>query len=177
MKGTSNAVNLVDGLDGLAAGGTPHRVPDLRRAGLRGGQHQDRELPRRPLRARRRGTVGLHRRHGGRIFGFLWFNAHQAEVFMGDTGSLALGGALGTVACMIKQELLLAIAGGLFVIEAISVILQIGSYKLRDGKRIFRMAPFHHHMELGGLAGDEGGHTPLDHGHLPVLALASLKLR
>ena len=70
---------------------------------------------------------------------------------MGDTGSLALGGALGTVAIMIKQELLLVIAGGLFVLEAVSVILQVGSFKLRGGKRIFRMAPFHHHMELGGL--------------------------
>jgi phospho-N-acetylmuramoyl-pentapeptide-transferase len=88
---------------------------------------------------------------GGASLGFLWFNAHPAEVFMGDTGSLALGGALGTVAIMIKQELLLVIAGGLFVLEAFSVILQVGSYKLRGGKRIFRMAPFHHHMELGGL--------------------------
>ena len=87
----------------------------------------------------------------GACVGFLWFNAHPAEIFMGDTGSLALGGALGTVAIMIKQELLLVIAGGLFVMEAISVILQVGSFKLRGGKRIFRMAPFHHHMELGGL--------------------------
>jgi phospho-N-acetylmuramoyl-pentapeptide-transferase len=88
---------------------------------------------------------------GGASLGFLWYNAHPAEVFMGDTGSLALGGALGTVAIMIKQELLLVIAGGLFVLEAVSVILQVGSFKLRGGKRIFRMAPFHHHMELGGL--------------------------
>jgi len=87
----------------------------------------------------------------GAALGFLWYNAHPAEVFMGDTGSLALGGALGTAAIMIKQELLLVIAGGLFVLEAVSVILQVGSFKLRGGKRIFRMAPFHHHMELGGL--------------------------
>jgi phospho-N-acetylmuramoyl-pentapeptide-transferase len=87
----------------------------------------------------------------GACLGFLWFNAHPAEVFMGDTGALGLGGAIGTVAILVKQEILLAIAGGLFVIEAVSVILQIGSFKLRGGKRIFRMAPFHHHMELGGL--------------------------
>jgi phospho-N-acetylmuramoyl-pentapeptide-transferase len=87
----------------------------------------------------------------GASLGFLWFNAHPAQVFMGDTGSLGLGGALGTVAILIHQELLLVIAGGLFVWEALSVILQVGSYKLRHGKRIFRMTPFHHHMELGGL--------------------------
>jgi phospho-N-acetylmuramoyl-pentapeptide-transferase len=88
---------------------------------------------------------------GGASLGFLWFNAHPAEVFMGDTGSLALGGALGAVAAMIKQELLLVVAGGLFVWETLSVIIQVGSYRLRSGKRIFRMAPFHHHLELSGL--------------------------
>jgi phospho-N-acetylmuramoyl-pentapeptide-transferase len=87
----------------------------------------------------------------GACLGFLWYNAHPAEMFMGDTGSLALGGALGTSALIIKQEVLLVIAGGLFVLEAVSVILQVGSFKLRGGKRIFRMAPFHHHLELGGL--------------------------
>jgi len=86
---------------------------------------------------------------GGAILGFLWFNSYPAEIFMGDVGSLALGGALGTVAILIKQELLLVIVGGVFVLEAASVILQVGSFKLR-GKRIFRMAPLHHHFELIG---------------------------
>ncbi len=85
----------------------------------------------------------------GAALGFLWFNAHPAQVFMGDTGSLALGGALGLMAVLVKRELLLIIVGGLFVVEALSVILQVGSFRLR-GKRIFRMAPLHHHFELGG---------------------------
>ena len=86
----------------------------------------------------------------GASIGFLWYNAHPAEVFMGDVGSLALGGAIGTVAVIIKQELLLPFIGGVFILEAASVILQVGSYKLRSGKRIFRMAPLHHHFELLG---------------------------
>jgi phospho-N-acetylmuramoyl-pentapeptide-transferase len=86
----------------------------------------------------------------GASIGFLWYNAHPAEVFMGDVGSLALGGAIGTVAVIIKQELLLPFIGGVFIMEAVSVILQVGSYKLRGGKRIFKMAPLHHHFELLG---------------------------
>ena len=82
--------------------------------------------------------------------GFLWFNCHPAEVFMGDVGSLALGGGLGIVAVVAKQEILLVIVGGLFVLEALSVLIQVGSYKLRGGKRVFRMAPLHHHFELLG---------------------------
>ena len=85
----------------------------------------------------------------GAGFGFLWFNCHPAKVFMGDTGSLAIGGAIGTAAIATKQELLLVIIGGIFVMEAMSVILQVGSFKLRK-KRIFRMSPIHHHFELGG---------------------------
>jgi len=86
----------------------------------------------------------------GASIGFLWYNAHPAEVFMGDVGSLALGGAISTTAVIIRQELLLPFIGGIFVIEALSVILQVGSYKLRNGKRIFKMAPLHHHFELLG---------------------------
>ena len=86
----------------------------------------------------------------GASIGFLWYNAHPAEIFMGDVGSLALGGAIATVAVVIKQELLLPFIGGVFVLEALSVILQVGSYKLRNGKRIFKMAPLHHHFELMG---------------------------
>ena len=82
--------------------------------------------------------------------GFLWFNAYPAQVFMGDVGALALGGALGTVALATKQEILLTIVGGLFVVEALSVIIQVGFFKVSNGKRIFRMAPLHHHFELKG---------------------------
>ena len=151
MVGTSNAVNLTDGLDGLAAGGTlivaftfaiiAYAVGHVKIAAYL-------VVPHVPGGAELTVFMGAM---AGACMGFLWFNAHPAEVFMGDTGSLGLGGALGTVAVVIKQELLLVIAGGLFVLEAMSVILQVGSYKLRGGKRIFRMAPFHHHMELGGL--------------------------
>jgi phospho-N-acetylmuramoyl-pentapeptide-transferase len=87
----------------------------------------------------------------GASLGFLWFNTHPAEIIMGDTGSLALGGALGTVAILIKKELLLVILGGVLVMEAASVILQVWSFR-RRGKRIFRMAPLHHHFELQGWA-------------------------
>ena len=86
----------------------------------------------------------------GAGLGFLWFNAYPAQVFMGDVGSLSLGGALGTVAVITKQEILLALVGGLFVIEALSVIFQVGYFKLTHGRRIFRMAPLHHHFELKG---------------------------
>ena len=85
----------------------------------------------------------------GASLGFLWYNAHPAEVFMGDVGSLGLGGAMAVIAILIKQEILLMFIGGVFVIEALSVILQVGSYKLR-GKRIFTMAPLHHHFEALG---------------------------
>jgi phospho-N-acetylmuramoyl-pentapeptide-transferase len=86
----------------------------------------------------------------GASIGFLWYNAHPAEIFMGDVGSLALGGAIGTVAVIIRQELLLPFIGGIFILEASSVILQVGSYKLRNKKRIFKMAPLHHHFEQLG---------------------------
>ena len=85
----------------------------------------------------------------GAGLGFLWFNTYPAQVFMGDVGSLSLGGALGVIAVLVRQELLLVVMGGVFVVEALSVILQVGSYKLRQ-KRIFRMAPIHHHFELKG---------------------------
>jgi phospho-N-acetylmuramoyl-pentapeptide-transferase len=85
----------------------------------------------------------------GASLGFLWYNAHPAEVFMGDVGSLALGGAIGTIAVIIKQELLLIFIGGVFVCEALSVMIQVISFKFR-GKRVFRMAPLHHHFELAG---------------------------
>ena len=86
----------------------------------------------------------------GSGLGFLWFNAYPAQVFMGDVGSLALGAAIGTVAVITKQEIMLVLVGGLFVIEALSVIFQVGFFKLTKGRRIFRMAPLHHHFELKG---------------------------
>ena len=88
----------------------------------------------------------------GACLGFLWYNAYPAQVFMGDTSSLFLGGVIATSAICIKQELVLVIAGGLFVMEALSVILQMGYFKLTKGKRIFKMAPLHHHFELKGVA-------------------------
>jgi phospho-N-acetylmuramoyl-pentapeptide-transferase len=88
----------------------------------------------------------------GAGLGFLWFNAYPAEVFMGDVGSLSLGGALGTIAIITKQEILLAIVGGIFVLETFSVIFQVGYFKMTGGKRILRMAPLHHHFELKGWA-------------------------
>src|SRR5512143_2082688 len=136
IVGASNAVNLTDGLDGLAIG------PSIIAAGTY------------MLFAYVPG-VGEPTIFCGAIagagLGFLWFNAYPAQLFMGDTGSLALGGALGTVAVMVKQELVLALVGGVLVVEALSVIFQVTSYKTRR-KRIFRMAPIHHHFELEGWA-------------------------
>ena len=87
----------------------------------------------------------------GASIGFLWFNTYPAEVFMGDTGSLSLGTAIGTTAVLIKQELLLVIVGGVFVIEALSVMLQVVYFKLSGGRRLFKMSPIHHHFELKGI--------------------------
>src|ERR1700693_4063082 len=149
IAGASNAVNLTDGLDGLAIGCTVIAAGALAALTYVSGHatfssYQDRQ--RMPLAGELTIFCGAM---VGSAIGFLWYNAHPAEVFMGDVGSLALGGAIGTVAVIIKQELLLLFIGGGFVIEAVSVILQVGSYKLRK-KRIFKMAPLHHHFELLG---------------------------
>jgi phospho-N-acetylmuramoyl-pentapeptide-transferase len=146
---SSNAVNLTDGLDGLAIGCTVIAAGALAVLTYLSGHATFAtylELQRMPQIGEL--TIFCGAMVGSSI-GFLWYNAHPAEVFMGDVGSLALGGAIGTVAVMIKQELLLPFIGGIFVIEAVSVILQVGSYKLRK-KRIFKMAPIHHHFELLG---------------------------
>jgi phospho-N-acetylmuramoyl-pentapeptide-transferase len=149
IVGTCNAVNLTDGLDGLATGpliiatfaftviayvaGHAHFANYLLIPYIKGG-----------------GEIAIF---GGALIGaslgFLWFNAYPAEVFMGNIGSLALGGALGTMAVLVKHELLLPLVGGIFFLEALSVLLQIGSFRL-TGKRIFRMAPLHHHFEEKG---------------------------
>jgi phospho-N-acetylmuramoyl-pentapeptide-transferase len=150
IAGFSNAVNLTDGLDGLAIGlcglsflafgGIAYVTGRLDYSGYL----QIDYLP---------GAGELAVFCGaavGSALGFLWFNSHPAEVFMGDTGSLALGGALGSIAILMKKELLLVIVGGAFVVTALSVILQVLSYRYRGGKRIFKMAPLHHHFELIG---------------------------
>jgi phospho-N-acetylmuramoyl-pentapeptide-transferase len=150
MVGSSNAVNLTDGLDGLAIGlmiiasgamtaltyVTSHAVFSkyLDLTHLVNSQ----EL-----------TIFCASMFGASL-GFLFYNCHPAQVFMGDVGSMALGGGLGIVAVLIKQEVLLVFIGGIFILEAVSVILQVGSFKLRGGKRIFKMAPLHHHFEALG---------------------------
>jgi len=149
LMGTSNAVNLTDGLDGLAIGVTITVAMAFALITYLAGTTP--------------AAAYLHIYHHhllaelsvlmlalvGAGMGFLWFNCHPAKVFMGDTGSLAIGGALGMTAICAKQEFLLVIIGAVFVMEALSVILQVGSFKLR-GKRIFKMAPIHHHFELKG---------------------------
>jgi len=150
ISGASNAVNLTDGLDGLAIGCTIIAAGALTVLTYVSGHvvfSDYLELQRMPMVSEL--TVFCGSMVGASI-GFLWYNAHPAEVFMGDVGSLALGGAIGTVAVVIKQELLLPFIGGVFILEAVSVMLQVGSYKLRNGKRIFKMAPLHHHFELMG---------------------------
>jgi phospho-N-acetylmuramoyl-pentapeptide-transferase len=149
IVGSSNAVNLTDGLDGLAIGCTVISAGALAVLTYISGYatfSSYLELQRMPQVGELTIFCGAM---VGASLGFLWYNAHPAEVFMGDVGSLALGGAIGTVAVIIKQELLLPFIGGVFVIEALSVILQVASYKLRK-KRIFKMAPIHHHFELLG---------------------------
>jgi phospho-N-acetylmuramoyl-pentapeptide-transferase len=149
LVGSSNAVNLTDGLDGLAIGCVIISASALTVLTYVAGHavwadYLDLEhLPRVAELTVFCGALV------GASLGFLWYNAHPAEVFMGDVGSLALGGAIATVAVIIKQELLLPFIGGIFVVEALSVILQVGSYKLRR-KRVFKMAPLHHHFELLG---------------------------
>jgi len=149
IVGSSNAVNLTDGLDGLATGCSltssiayavfGYVCGNARYSEYLGVAHNSlaNELP----------IIAMAL--AGACLGFLWYNAHPARMFMGDTGSLALGGCIATIAIGCKQEIVLALVGGVFVMEAGSVILQVWSFKKR-GKRIFRMAPIHHHFELGG---------------------------
>jgi phospho-N-acetylmuramoyl-pentapeptide-transferase len=149
ITGVSNAVNLTDGLDGLAAGAGVISI--LTYAGIayiisRADWSRYLFLIYVP-EASELFVFGAALLGAG--LGFLWYNSHPAEVFMGDTGSMALGGAIATLAILTKQELLLPLVAGLFMLEAVSVLLQVGSFKL-TGKRIFRMAPLHHHFELGG---------------------------
>ena len=150
IVGASNAVNLTDGLDGLAVGSViMAAMAYTGMAYLVGRADFTKYLFITHVMGAGELAIFMAAIVGAGL-GFLWYNAYPAEVFMGDTGALALGGALGTVAILIKQELLLVIVGGLFVLEAASVIIQVLSYKLRGGKRVFKMAPLHHHFELLG---------------------------
>ena len=149
ITGSSNAVNLADGLDGLAIGMFGFAAATFAGISYVTGHSVLSDY----LNIVNLGQAGELTIFCGSLvgasLGFLWFNAHPAEVFMGDTGSLALGGALATVAILIKKEILLAIVGGLFVAEALSVIIQVMAYRAK-GKKVFRMAPLHHHFELMG---------------------------
>ena len=145
----SNAVNLTDGLDGLAIGLTviaAGALTVLTYVGSHAELAQYLQLARNPRTSELTVFCGAMT---GASLGFLWYNAHPAEIFMGDVGSLGLGGGMAVVAVLIKQEILLLFVGGIFILEAISVVLQVGSFKLR-GKRIFKMAPLHHHFEQIG---------------------------
>jgi phospho-N-acetylmuramoyl-pentapeptide-transferase len=149
LVGCSNAVNLTDGLDGLAIGLMVIAAGAMTALAYLSGHAEFArylEISRTPDAAELAIFCGAMT---GASIGFLWYNAHPAEVFMGDVGSLALGGSIGMIAVAIKQEILLFFVGGIFVLEALSVILQVASFRM-TGKRIFRMSPLHHHFELGG---------------------------
>jgi phospho-N-acetylmuramoyl-pentapeptide-transferase len=149
VVGSSNGVNLTDGLDGLAIGLMVIAAGALTVLTYAGGHAEFAtylQIARNPRTAELTIFCGSMT---GACLGFLWYNAHPAEIFMGDVGSLSLGGAMGVVAILIKQEILLLFIGGVFALETLSVILQVGSYKLRQ-KRIFKMAPLHHHFEALG---------------------------
>jgi phospho-N-acetylmuramoyl-pentapeptide-transferase len=151
LVGASNAVNLTDGLDGLAIGLMLIAAGAMTvLAYLSGNAELARYLELSRPRDAAELTIFCAAMTGASL-GFLWYNAHPAEIFMGDVGALALGGGLGTVAVLLKQELLLIFIGGVYVVELLSVVLQVGSFKLR-GKRIFKMAPLHHHFEQLGWA-------------------------
>ena len=147
---TSNAVNLTDGLDGLAIGpfiiaSATYMVFAYVAGHSRIAQYLQLNF------VSGCGEIAIFcGAMAGAGLGFLWFNAYPAQIFMGDVGSLSLGGAIGTVAVITKQEILLVLVGGLFVIETLSVIFQVGFFKMTNGRRIFRMAPLHHHFELKG---------------------------
>jgi phospho-N-acetylmuramoyl-pentapeptide-transferase len=173
----SNAVNLTDGLDGLAIGLmviASGALTVLTYAGGHATLAEYLQIARNPRSSELTIFCGSMT---GASLGFLWYNAHPAEIFMGDVGSLGLGGAMAVVAVLIKQEILLVFIGGIFGLEALSVILQVGSYKMR-GKRIFKMAPLHHHFEaLGWTESKIIARFWIAGLVLALFALTSLKLR
>jgi phospho-N-acetylmuramoyl-pentapeptide-transferase len=147
---TSNAVNLTDGMDGLASGCVAIcSVVFMLIAYMVGSEDAAGKLllPYVPFSGELAVLCGAI---VGSTIGFLWYNCHPAKVFMGDTGSLPLGGLIGYVAIVTRQELMLLIAGGVFVVEALSVIIQVGYFKISGGKRVFLVAPIHHHFHVGG---------------------------
>jgi phospho-N-acetylmuramoyl-pentapeptide-transferase len=148
IVGTSNAVNLTDGLDGLVAGPLISSLLSYGIIAYLAGHPALAKYLAIPMAGTSELTICAASLIGA-LLGFLWYNANPAQIFMGDVGSLSLGAALGFLAIASRQELLLVIIGGIFVVEALSVILQVGSFKL-SGKRIFKMAPIHHHFELKG---------------------------
>lgn len=149
IVGSSNAVNLTDGLDGLVTGPVITSASTLGVLAYVAGHSEISGYLFIPYVQSSGELVVICAAVVGASVGFLWYNSYPAQIFMGDVGSLSLGGLLGTVAVLTKNEILFVVIGGIFVMEAISVILQVGSYKLRK-KRIFRMAPIHHHFELKG---------------------------
>jgi phospho-N-acetylmuramoyl-pentapeptide-transferase len=151
LVATSNAVNLTDGLDGLATGLVLMVALAFAMLSYLAGRVDFAEYLQIPYIPGGGELSILSLALVGACVGFLWFNAHPAEVMMGDTGSLALGGIIGVISLMIKKEVLLAVAGGVFVIEAASVIIQVVHYKMTK-RRVFLMAPLHHHFELKGWA-------------------------
>ncbi len=149
IVGTSNAVNLTDGLDGLAIGCVIMIAATYSTMSYLTGHSKISEYLGIPFIAQAAEVSVFCSALLGSALGFLWFNSHPASIFMGDTGSLALGGAIGAVAVLIKKEILLFFVGGIFVLEALSVVIQVASFKLRK-KRVFLMAPLHHHFQLLG---------------------------
>ena len=151
LVGSSNAVNLTDGLDGLAIGAVGIAAGTYAVLTYVAGNAVAARYLQIPFVPQSGELAVFCGALAGASLGFLWFNCHPAEIFMGDVGSLPLGGAIASVAVMTKQEMLLALVGGLFVLEALSVIIQVASFKM-TGRRVFRMAPLHHHFELAGWA-------------------------
>jgi len=149
IVGTSNAVNLTDGLDGLAIMPTVMVAAGLGIFAYLSGHVTFSQYLAIPYLPNAGELIVFCAALVGAGLGFLWFNAYPAMVFMGDVGALALGGALGVLAVLVRQEIVLVIMGGVFVMETVSVIIQVASFKM-TGKRIFRMAPIHHHFELKG---------------------------
>jgi len=150
LVGSSNGVNLADGLDGLAIGLTLISVSAFAVLSYLAGRTDFSgylNIPYVPQAAELTVFVGAM---AGACLGFLWYNAHPAEVFMGDVGALSLGGTIGVISLLIKQEFLLFMVAGVFILELISVVLQVGYFKMSGGRRIFKMAPLHHHFELMG---------------------------
>jgi phospho-N-acetylmuramoyl-pentapeptide-transferase len=148
IVGSTNAVNLTDGLDGLAIGCTNSVAVAYLVMAYVAGHVQFAQYLQVPHIAGSGELAVFCACLLGAGLGFLWFNCHPARIFMGDTGSLALGGAIAMVAVLVKQELALIIAGGVFVMEAVSVLLQVAYFKMTGGRRIFKCSPIHHHFEL-----------------------------